>query len=970
MAKFGKEYRKYQVKKWKESYINYKLLKQEIKKIKSNIEQQNQSRQTEVIENNDIGHPSIKPLELVPENSLIIEVQDLQSLYNLRYGNELKKFIDLLEKEFRKCYIHFVNQEKELYKKVNVHCYSTALYKDYTILNICHEINEIAVTLKLAKQLNCFINDNVMALKKILKKFDKKFQRYFGIISPKYILTHLTSQNSDLEYLLQFKLIDESTTICENNLNLLLNFYKRLRGNNINTNTNNNEDHNINDSKENNLGNDNINNNNNKNIINYNNLDNKINQLKNRIHESLDSIDELTYFKIQYREWFYYAKQNERLVKNNPKIFENDIYNPVLSSTYHKDSLLEKCISSKSAFEEVGRSQSPLSHSNKTNLILIYIHAALYNTMITNIFPVISNYFNLYIKDEVNDNFKTFFLIPLIITYVSQIVPFVVFSYIDNIDRKNFLMKISYIISYCLIFLSSFLLIFVKNENKNWSKNFILILISRFLLGLANNQMMNKKYVTLYLPKFRLPRVSKNYLVAEICGFICGPFITFILCSINEFHSNEIKYTHFNCVGWYGLFISFIIGFIHIIFFVQPLSNEFIMVKDESNISGNKYYQRSESEISRKQYLKEQNLIYRKTYNTMKKKKRESEKLDDNNTNNNIHDKNDVEHLIIKNVIKEDDNEKEIEEHNNDINTNANNNDLKEKLIDKNENQSNKSFDENINSLDESTGGNIALNAKQKNMINEIEKVLEKRNEESNFNDMNQIPKSINTIITTEKNSFGYINQNLLLIFIIFFISSMIKSNLIFNYLYYIQEKLNEEENFLKKFCISVFCLGISQILTIFFIFPFYQVNYKFKIFMLFSLIGLVLFNLPLIVNSLYDNKYIFIIMNILLVFGCNIIEICCCCYLSFILSPEWKIFGKNVGHWTNYIIICGKICGGILCMLLNIKDYLNHWILVGITLIFFVSVLILIFFTRILKIKGITRVIRKSVLEIDLDKK
>ena len=56
--------------------------------------------------------------------------------------------------------------------------------------------------------------------------------------------------------------------------------------------------------------------------------------------------------------------------------------------------------------------------------------------------------------------------------------------------------------------------------------------------------------------------------------------------------------------------------------------------------------------------------------------------------------------------------------------------------------------------------------------------------------------------------------------------------------------------------------------------------------------------------------------------------------------------------------------------MLLNIKDYLNHWILVGITLIFFVSVLILIFFTRILKIKGITRVIRKSVLEIDLDKK
>ena len=68
-----------------------------------------------------------------------------------------------------------------------------------------NEINEIYVSLKLAKQLNCFINDNVMAIKKILKKFDKKYQKYFGVIGPKYISSHLTSQNSNLEYLLQFK---------------------------------------------------------------------------------------------------------------------------------------------------------------------------------------------------------------------------------------------------------------------------------------------------------------------------------------------------------------------------------------------------------------------------------------------------------------------------------------------------------------------------------------------------------------------------------------------------------------------------------------------------------------------------------------------------------------------------------------------------------------------------------------------
>ena len=246
MVKFGKEFRKYQVTQWKDSYINYKLLKQEMKTIRHNIDNSKpKSRRTEnTTISADLGHPSLKAMELVPEDSIIIEVQDLHSLYNLRFGNELKRFVDLLEKEFRKSYIHFVSQEKELYKKVNGHCYSIEVYKDYNILNIFNEIKELTLTMKLAKQLNCFINDNVMALKKILKKFDKKFHKYFGIIAPKYILTHLTSQNSDLEYLLQFKLIDESTTICENNLNLLLKIYKNLKGKNISINVpinNNNE---------------------------------------------------------------------------------------------------------------------------------------------------------------------------------------------------------------------------------------------------------------------------------------------------------------------------------------------------------------------------------------------------------------------------------------------------------------------------------------------------------------------------------------------------------------------------------------------------------------------------------------------------------------------------------------------------------------------------------------------------------
>ena len=384
------------------------------------------------------------------------------------------------------------------------------------------------------------------------------------------------------------------------------------------------------------------------------------------------------------------------------------------------------------------------------------------------------------------------------------------------------------------------------------------------------------------------------------------------------------------------------------------------MVKDESNITGNKYYQRSESEINRKQYEKEQNLIYRKTYNTMKKRQKDNANINEDNNKDN----NNIGNLIVKGVNIE---EKDKDEDDNIIKTNNN---LEEKLIDKNENEKNdQSLDnDQHNSLDVSTGGNIALTVKQKNMINEIEKVLEKRNEECNFNDMNQIPKTINSIINIEKKTFGYINQNLLILFIIFFVISIIKINLLLNYLYYIQEKLNSDNQSLGKLCMMIFLILFFKIFSILFIFPFYQVNYSFRIFMIISVTSLVLLNLPLIIDYIYDNEYIFIIMNILMVLACDIIHVCCSCYLSFLLSPEWKIFGKNVGHWTNYIIISGEIFGGIICLFLCSEEYVNHWVLVGISFSLFICVLFLIFFTRILKIRGLMRVIRKTALEVNLD--
>ena len=945
MVKYGKEFRSFQISQWKDSYLNYKLLKREIKSIKNNIDQNIEKLFSRNQTLNGINEPMTESQSLRVANIYVqdmpynLEIQDLNSLYNLRFGNELKRFINLLDKEFRKCYIFFVNQEKELYKRVNTHCYNSAPNKDSILINICNQIKELSITMKLAKQLSCFINDNVMALKKILKKFDKKFSTYFGIITPKYILTHLTSYNSDLEYLLQFKLIEESTTICENNLSNLLNLYKKTKINNINKNTNDNNQ------KDNNIIGD----------VNLNTIQENINIYKRRIYESIDTIDELTYFKIQYREWFYYAKQSNRIVKNNPTLLENDVYNPILSSAYSKDSILEKCISSKNAFKEVGRSHSAISRSNKINLILIYIQAFIYGTMLTNILPFITNYFGHFCNQSYD---KALFMIPLISSYIGYLFPFILFIFIDFSYDDNFFIKKSYIISYVFLLISSFSLFFVKSAYKSSSTaNFLLITVSRLFIGLANNQMMNKKYITLYVPKYRLPSISETYLIVEISGQIIGPLITLILFSISKREILNIEYSEYNCIGWYNFFISIIFGIIHFFFFIQPKIGEFSMVEDEKNINGNKYYQSSEKQLNRKQYVKEQNVIYKKTFNSIKKASRENSMKKENNEN-------EYENININNINKNKKNNKIRD----DYIIETTNNNLEENLIEKNEKDSNNvTSDLGNNSLDVSVGGgNIALTAKQQLMINEIDKVLDKKNMECQFNDMNQIPKIIDLIINKEKNSFGYINQNILILFIIFFMNSFLKINIILYYIFsinYISEKSN------LSVCLLMLVLCFCQIFKIFFIIPFYQINYKYKTYMLISLTSLVLFNIILIILS--SVEFIFIFMNIGLVVGCNIIETSCASYLSFILSPEWKFLGKNVGHWFNFIIVSGKVCGGIICLLLNLNNdnnsNANRWVLLLSSSALLIFALYFLIFTRILRVKGIIRVIRKSVFETNL---
>ena len=550
MAKFGKKYRNLQIEEWKPHYINYKALKQKIKSIKEKINSK-QRNNTLNIESHLSIIPSTQSLSVMPirNRSTSLLLDDLTILYTRKYGIELKEFIELLNNELNKCYLFFKNAEKELYNKVNSHLYTQTNYINYNLFEIYGEMNKLNITIYFIKCLNSFINDNMNAIKKILKKFDKNFSNQCGKIQTKYILHQLTlTENNKLKYLLEYKTIDEALTICESYLNELLKYYiqnQNIYGNitrktpndsidNINNkiidyNSNNNINTNIiqDNKKSENLNNNNFYKDINLDGLNRNNIKTKIIQKKNEILNNLKDIDKLTYFKIQYGDWFYYLKEeNDKLTKHSQKLLENDIFNPILSAAYKNDNIIIKFLSKKDGGKEIKEAQIPISLFNKINIIFLIIHTFFYYTFVTCIYPLLF----IYIKHK-NDKLIYSFL-TIVITYLSSFFFMIIYH---NIKIKN--IKTTNNISYILFFIGSLGYILSVKYLENINNDYIIfacILGSRFLIGLGDNIMMCKKYIIIYSPRFYVSKISLYYIIFQILGLAFGPLIIGILLYIPE----------------------------------------------------------------------------------------------------------------------------------------------------------------------------------------------------------------------------------------------------------------------------------------------------------------------------------------------------------------------------------------------------------------------------------------------------
>ena len=922
MVKYGKLFRELQITEFKEHYINYKRLKQKIKQIRGILPQIS----TKMMK----GRPSnLSNLKLRPT---ILSENDENDVFASgdQYEEQLKEFKTLLDKEFQRFYLYFKKIKKQLHNKINKHLYTQTNYLSYTTKEFSKEIDNIRNTTYLAKCLNDFINDNMMAIKKILKKFDKKFSNFFGNLGPKYILDNLSKQNSELEYLLQFKIIDEASCICESNLKVLTECFREFSSSN------------------------NIDNNFKENFY----------EKRQKIFEFLKDIDESIYFKIQYKEWFYFTRKDASIISNS-NLFKNLMFNPILFSAYHKDDLMNKFLSRKEDIKEVEQIQIPLSIENKINITLIFIQTFFYNTLISGIYPLLFEFLG-------ESNGKTFIPYSLLIIASTYLFSYFSIMFYHYFGTKN--IKLAYSISYLLFAVGSVAYIIsyrAENENNNGKTKLMksavigYLVFSRIIVGLGANPTMGKKYILNYASKYFLPFISKIYVLISILGHSMGPLIGFFLFEIKDKKFFDfIYYSKYNFIGWYGFIMSNLLLITNLVLFTSPFSPKFNRLKIKNKNSHYLTFTSQDTPFLESDIEDSQDKEFYRLQKEMKLKSSNEKDLEsDSNENRQMSYKEiDERNLIHLSNLNEDDinsegkNKSSIEKEK--ILIKSSTLDIKEiKDIEDRIKQENNHLDQ-VYPLFLSSNSNFEMSK-------------EETQEEGSFAHINMIPRTIDDLIIKEKKTFGYLNKNLMIILILLFFDNLLKENFVAYCSYYFYFKIKFDDDCKDYMSVKYLsCLisvsYLSEIFSLPFILPLYKINTSIKKLLITLMVLTIVLMIPLSIEYIVGKHIIFyfIIISFVILIS-SIIEVLASCYLAYLTPPEWKFSQINAGALPLYVMTFGKLSGCLICLsAFSDNLLLNHHNIIMLTLIGYSISGFFILKSKNFRIKAIARIMRKSELE------
>ncbi len=569
MVKFGKEFRKLQLEKWKDKYFNYKKLKQMIKAFFNKNAELEEKYAKESIDRTGKSKISKRIL-----NSQTIE------------------FKEEVEKNIKTVFLFYAKNEKMIYKSINTSLYQKDDYPELTLKEFSEQFNSLKNTANNCLEISNYVFLNMKALFKILKKFDKKILVKNGLkeMTLNFVQSLLENTNSDLLYMFNFKLIDECCALLEDmNLSLKEEFEKKYS-------TLEEDSFGSLDTLEKNMlekgERDNV----------FKSITDKMIEISEEITENIKSVDQInTNIKGLFKRWENYIMissqvnnkvfmlNKDNMAGSDPEAGRRELYFSHSSSSDSGNNG-EKGSFKTTGFDAISMSSAIsvmfqkrnyksitstvfFSKENKINVGITFIHIFFYCAIYGMHIPI--HYEILSLLDKTKFSGFVMGAAPLGIIFSYLFVPFISV----RSSKKPLLISDFMIIVGIILFILSLKI-----------SHFYFMIIGRFLIGLGSPIITNKIYFYLFIPKQKIKSFLNYFNYIRHLGTSIGFLINFfIFLNYKRFKTTEeiknLLFNHLTIGSWIilGLYIVILIG--TIILFSEAFHPSFV----SSNLLFNQY---------------------------------------------------------------------------------------------------------------------------------------------------------------------------------------------------------------------------------------------------------------------------------------------------------------------------------------------------------------------------------------------
>ena len=494
MEKFTKEFYASRLEDWITKYVKVKELCKLIKSIEKDIEKNGgqiirisdrksisyldgmrTSSLSTPLDRHSVGLEVLEGTEgLFNKNQKIFQTplmyeinETFKEIENLDFCDDIKIFLYFLTIEVHNVYIFYLSIEKNIFTRVNKHSYSRQKYQNMNKDELLEELVDLTDITYLIYSFYSYIDLNIEAIHEVLKYYDDHFQILNEDISMNklFFRKYLSKKESDLKYILSFKIIIESSALIET-------YYQEILK--------------LNKSKE---------------------IKAQVRELK----EVLSYLNEKNTDRVNDDIYEVYLKQKRthynEIIKNK-KNYKIDIQNSYFIDVHQQEDYYKR-LGEKQYDAEIN---IRTTRKNINNLILLYLHTFIYSFYY--IMPYLSYYF-YYIENGIEFYYLGFILTS---THVGNFISKIIINFSENYKLRFLVLSTCFIISFSLSVISEIFL-----QDKNITKNdklvyLILNLFARFIYGFSCGRLMTRKYIMLFLPESEIKYYSLVYIIIIYSG--------------------------------------------------------------------------------------------------------------------------------------------------------------------------------------------------------------------------------------------------------------------------------------------------------------------------------------------------------------------------------------------------------------------------------------------------------------------